>query len=122
MIEPLEGMPPGVIGLRATGKVSAEDYKNVLAPTLERALADGGKVRLVYELGADYEGFEAGGVWQDLRLGASHFNSFERMALVTDVEWIRHAANAFGFLMPGEMKIFALAEREAATAWAAETA
>jgi hypothetical protein len=44
------------------------------------------------------------------------------MALVTDVEWIRHAANAFGFLMPGELKIFALAEREAATAWAAETA
>jgi hypothetical protein len=119
MIEPIEGIPPGVIGLRASGKVSAEDYKNVLAPTLDRGLDDGGKLRLVYELGSGYEGFEAGGVWQDLRLGASHLNSFERMALVTDVDWMRHAANAFGFLMPGEIKVFALAERDAAVAWAA---
>jgi hypothetical protein len=119
MIEPLEGMPPGVVGLRASGKVSADDYKQVLAPTLERALADGGKVRLVYELGPDYGGFEAGGVWQDLRLGASHFSSFERVALVTDVDWIRHAANALGFLMPGEIKVFPLAEQGAAAAWAA---
>jgi hypothetical protein len=36
------------------------------------------------------------------------------------VDWIRPAA--FGFLMPGEVKVFAPAEREAATAWAAETA
>jgi SpoIIAA-like len=122
MIEPLEGMPPGVIGLRASGKVSAEDYKTVLAPTLDQALAEGGKLRLVYELGADYDGFESGGVWQDLRLGASHFNAFERMALVTDVDWMRHAANALGFLMPGEIKVFPLAERDAAAVWAAETA
>jgi hypothetical protein len=119
MIEPLEGMPPGVIGLRASGKVTAEDYKTVLAPTLDRALADGDKLRLVYELGADYEGFESGGVWQDLRLGATHFNAFERMALVTDVDWMRHAANALGFLMPGEIKVFSLGERDAAVAWAA---
>jgi hypothetical protein len=121
MIEQLENMPAGVIGLRAAGKVTAEDYKEVLAPAIESALADGGKVRLVYELGPDYEGFEAGGVWQDLRMGASHFNSFERLALVTDVDWIRHAANTFGFLMPGEIKVFPLAERGGAAAWAAGT-
>jgi stage II sporulation SpoAA-like protein len=119
MIESLEGMPPGVIGLRASGKVSAEDYKQVLAPTLESALAEGGKVRLVYELGPDYDGFETGGVWQDLRMGATHFNSFERVALVTDVDWIRHAANTLGFLMPGDMKVYGLGERDAAVAWAA---
>jgi hypothetical protein len=121
MIEQLENMPAGVTGLRAAGKVTAEDYKDVLAPAIETALADGGKVRLVYELGPDYEGFEAGGVWQDLRMGVSHFNSFERLALVADVDWIRHAANTFGFLMPGEIKVFPLAERDAAAAWAAGT-
>jgi hypothetical protein len=112
-------MPPGVLGLRASGEVTGEDYEQVLAPAIEGALAGGGKVRLVYELGADYEGFEAGGVRQDLRMGASHFNSFERVALVTDVEWIRHAAGALGFLMPGEVKAFGLGERDAAAAWAA---
>jgi hypothetical protein len=119
MIEPLDGLPPGVLGLRASGQVSAQDYERVLAPAVERALADGGMVRLVYELGADYEGLEAGGVWQDLRMGASHFNSFERIALVTDVEWLRHAAGALGFLMPGEVRVFGLGERDAVAAWAA---
>jgi SpoIIAA-like len=44
------------------------------------------------------------------------------MALVTDVDWMRHAANALAFLMPGEIEVFPLAERAAASAWAAETA
>ena len=112
-------MPDGVIGLQATGEISADDYKNVLVPAIDRALKGGGKVRLVYELGPDYEGFEAGGVWQDLRLGTSHFASFERVALVTDVDWIRRATKAFGFLMPGEIKDFGLGDRADAARWAA---
>ena len=112
-------MPDGVIGLQATGEVSADDYKSVLVPAIDRALKGGEKVRLVYELGPDYEGFEAGGVWQDLRVGTSHFYSFARVALVTDVDWIRRATNAFGFLMPGDIKVFGLRERADAARWAA---
>jgi hypothetical protein len=119
MISELPDLPDGVLGFRASGEVSADDYKTVLVPAIDRALEGGGKVRLVYELGGDYEGFEAGGVWQDLRLGTSHLTSFERLALVTDVDWIRRATKAFGFLMPGELEVFGLGEREAAARWAA---
>jgi stage II sporulation SpoAA-like protein len=119
VITELPDMPDGVIGFQASGEVSADDYKNVLVPAIDRAVESGGKVRLVYELGADYEGFEAGGVWQDLRVGTSHFYSFGRVALVTDVDWMRRATKAFGFLMPGEIKVFGLGERADAARWAA---
>jgi hypothetical protein len=41
------------------------------------------------------------------------------MALVTDVDWMRHGTDWFGWMVPGEVKHFALAERAAAIAWAA---
>jgi hypothetical protein len=119
VIEELPDLPDGVLGFRATGEVSADDYRTVLVPALDRALEGGGKVRLVYALGPGFEGFEGGGVLQDFRLGVTHFTSFERIALVTDVDWIARAAGAFGFLMPGDVKVFGLGELDAASAWAA---
>ena len=43
--------------------------------------------------------------------------AWERIALVTDVEWIRVAVKAFGFAMPGEVRVFADVELGAAKAW-----
>ena len=61
MIEPIEGAPPGVLAFKAVGKVEAADYEQVLTPAIEQAIAGGGKVRLVYELGQEYDGYSAGG-------------------------------------------------------------
>jgi hypothetical protein len=120
MLEVVTDAPADVLAIRATGKVTADDYRSVLIPALDRALERGAKIRLVYELGKDYEGFEAGGVWQDLRLGAAHFASFERIALVTDTEWLHDGARLFSALMPGEVRVFGTSERDAAASWAAE--
>ena len=46
MVIELSGLPDGVIGFEATGKLAAEDYRDVLLPALERAAA-GGDVRFV---------------------------------------------------------------------------
>jgi SpoIIAA-like len=43
------------------------------------------------------------------------------MALVTDKDWVRHGASAFGWLAPGELRLFELSERDNARAWLAET-
>jgi SpoIIAA-like len=39
------------------------------------------------------------------------------MALVTDKDWVRHGASAFGWLAPGELRLFEPSEREEARAW-----
>ena len=46
MIKELNGLPTGVIEFEATGKLRAEDYRDVVLPALERAAA-GGEVRFV---------------------------------------------------------------------------
>ena len=56
MIEPIEDAPAGVLAFKAIGKVEAADYEQVLTPAIDRAIAAGGKVRLVYELGSESTG------------------------------------------------------------------
>jgi hypothetical protein len=41
------------------------------------------------------------------------------MAVVTDVEWIRIALNFFRFLVPGEVRVFAMDRAAEARAWVA---
>ncbi len=119
MLELVESLPPGVVGVRATEEVTADEYEQVLAPAIDRALANRDKVRLLFEL-EDEVGYEAGAVWQDARLGLTHFASFERVAVVTDAEWLRRAVPVFSVLMPGHIRAFSLAERDAAIVWVAE--
>ena len=117
MIELMTDLPANMIGLNASGKVTAEDYELTIVPAVEAVLADNDKVRLLYRLGEGFDGFEAGAIWEDTKVGLGHLAAWERIALVTDVEWIRVAVKAFGFAMPGEVRVFADAELGAAKAW-----
>ena len=117
MIELMTDLPPNLIGLRASGTVTAEDYETQIVPALERALESNEKVRLLYHIGADFRNFEAGAIWEDAKVGLSHLTAWERIAVVSDVEWLRVATKAFGFAMPGEVKVFSNAQLDAAIAW-----
>ena len=38
MIMELSGLPDGVVGFEASGKLAAEDYRDVVLPAIEKAL------------------------------------------------------------------------------------
>ena len=118
MIELLTGLPDGVIGFEGNGKIHADDYKNVLVPAVEQATADGHKVRIVLVF-PTWDGLSGGAAWQDLKMGVEHLTHWMKIALVTDVEWMEHLTHMFGWMTPGELRHFPLAERDAAIAWAA---
>jgi hypothetical protein len=121
MLEPLQGLPDGVIGFEVTGEIHSDDYQQVLLPAIGEVLDrdDERGIRMVMVF-PSFEGISAGASWQDLKMGVEHFTRWKRLALVTDVDWMSHLTTLFGWLTPGEVKRFSLAEREAAVAWAAE--
>jgi hypothetical protein len=102
--------------------VTAEDYDRVLIPAVERALARHDRIRCYYELGAEFAGMAAGAVWRDFTVGIEHLARWERVAVVTDVDWIGHAVNAFRFLMPGAVRVFPTAAQADARIWVAAAA
>lgn len=118
MIRAVKGMPPGTVGFEAVGKVSEEDYRTTLVPALSAALEQGG-VRLLYVMGDDFESFSPGAVWADTRFGLAHVKGWKRMAVVSDADWLENSVKAFGWLMPGEVKVFETDEVEDAKAWLA---
>ena len=59
----------------------------MLLPAVEAAIAEHGKVRLVYFLGHDFDDYEGEAVWEDLKLGVRRPTSFERVAVVSDARW-----------------------------------
>ena len=119
MIRLLEGLPENVVGVEASGKVTDEDYERVLIPAVRERIGATGKVRFLYVLGEDFDGWTLGGMWEDAKLGGSEVKSWEKVAIVTDKDWLRHMVKAFAWMLPGEVRVFELSARDDATAWAA---
>ena len=122
MIRLLGHMPSGVLGLEAVDDVEKEDYENVIVPAINEAIAQHGKVRLVYVLGPEFDDYEGEAVWEDLKLGVRRPTSFERVAIVTNARWAGPALKMFSVLWPGQARAFPLSELESAKRWAAEDA
>jgi hypothetical protein len=117
MLNALPNLPPNVIGYEVSGKLQAEDYGDVLLPAVQKAAATG-EVRIVIVI-PSFDGISGGALWQDVKMGVEHWRAWKRIAVVTDVEWMIHGTQWFGWMTPGEVRQFPLAERGAAIAWTA---
>ena len=90
----------------------------MLLPTIQGVIDAGNKVRIVLVY-PSFDGLSGGAAWQDLKMGVEHLTRWKKIALVTDVDWMVHLTHLFGWMTPGEMQRFPLAERDEAIAWAA---
>jgi hypothetical protein len=121
MIERIDDMPAGTIGFRANGKLTRDDYRNVLEPVLREA-AESGEIRMLFAL-TDFEGLEPA-AWSDdiktgLGLGFGHHSAWKRSAIVTNVGWVAKAYQMFTWITPGEVRIYGLDQLEEAKKWVA---
>jgi hypothetical protein len=89
----------------------------VLIPRVNEALGRHGKVRLYYEFSSSFTGIDAEAAWEDFKIGLEHLSRRERMAVVTDVRWVRLALGAFRFVMPGKLRLFDTNQTAEARAW-----
>lgn len=119
MLEQIEGLPPGTLGFRAHGQVTSEDYARLLVPEVEAVFALVRKLRLLFVTDADFTGFDAGAMWEDVMLGFRHISGWDRVALVTDVPWLRTASRLSAFAVPADFHVYALSEIDTATRWIA---
>src|SRR3546814_15708169 len=87
-------------------------YSTVLTPSFPpRRFSD-----LLLDVTADdFTGFDPGAMWDDAKLGMRHFSGWDRVALVTDVIWLRGTAIAFSFAIPAQFRLFHGADVEEAT-------
>ncbi len=109
-----------ILIVTAKGRVTDDDYEDILIPAMDSTLEKYGKVRILIQLGGDFDSIEGDAVWEDTKVGMKHFTSFEKCAIVSDKKWIRRSIKVFGFLVPGEVKLFANKQLAEAREWIAE--
>ena len=119
MFTPIDNLPPGAVGFTASGRVTVDDRESVLAPTIERARADGRRVKLLYVAGPDFSGYDRGGLYDDAVFGTRHFTDFEKIAFVAEDGPFNRAVQAMDGLMPAELRVFSVGEIAAAKEWLA---
>jgi len=119
MIERIDDVPAGTIGLRASGELSKEDYREVLEPALREGI-ESGELRLLFVL-TDFDGLGSGAWVEDMKTGLKAWvrdhSAWKRFALVTDVEWVAKSMRMFAWMAPGEVETFGLAQEDEARAW-----
>lgn len=120
MIEALTGFPETVLAFICKDHVTKQDYESVLIPAVEHALAQHKKIRVYYHIDAGFSGIAPGTMWDDFRVGIEHLFRWDRLAVVTDVEWIRYTLKTFSFVLPCEVRVFRLEEAAEARTWIVE--
>ena len=120
MFEIIQGLPDNVIGLNAIGTITDEDYANVLIPHTEKVIREKGKARMLMRFGPDFTNYTMGAMWDDAHFGLKHLREFEKLAVVSDVAWLRNTVTFFSPFIPAPVRVFSDAQLEQAKTWIAD--
>ena len=110
-------LPDDVVGISVRDVITARDYSERIVPLIEERLKRHDKIRLLYRIGPEFSAFTPGAAWSDTRVGLMHLTQFSKIAVVSDLEWIRHGTRIFAPLIPAEVHVFGDRELDAAKAW-----
>jgi hypothetical protein len=119
MLKQMADIPPGTVGFDAIGEVDDDDFEKTLEPVLRRIIAEGRKVRLLYLLGVRFREYEGDALKEEMKFAIHHPSAYERVAVVSDEEWLRPALRLLSVLVPGQLRGFRVAELAAAKSWVA---
>ena len=116
----LDGYPDNVVAFRAEGVITRDDYEETLIPIVEERINARGQVKLLYWCGDEFKGFSAGAMWDDARFGLTHLGDFSKIAVVSDIEWVRQSVKLFAPLVRAPVQVFHNTDIEDAKRWIAE--
>jgi hypothetical protein len=70
VIEKLTDLPAGVLGFCASGKITSDEYRQMMEP-IYAALERGERLNIYFELADDFDGLDLGALWQDMQAAGS---------------------------------------------------
>lgn len=119
MITTIANLPPNMVGFRASGQVTKDDFKPVIEQ-VEALVEKTDKLNYLLVLDTSPKDFTAGAWFEDGLLGIKNLTKWNRAAIVTDSEEVIQFTDVFSKLMPGEFRGFHKDELQHAIDWTAE--
>ena len=119
MLKQMPDMPAGTLGFEAIGKFDDDDFEDTVEPVLRREIAAGRAIRMLYLLGPELLEYEGDALADEVKFAARHASSYERVAVVSDQDWLKPALRVLSALVPGQLRAFPLVELPQAKEWVA---
>lgn len=106
---------PDFFEFSARGSITKADIEDVWS-RFEPDIPADGRIRIL-EIIEPVEGMAPSAIWEDFRRGWPFIDRVSRAAIVTDERWVSAFVNVAKIFMPGEMKVFPMADIDAARRW-----
>ena len=118
MVQLTEGPDKKVVAFQLGGKITTEEL-NTVTNAIAKRIAARGRICLYCEVDDDVE-YNADLSLADLGYSSRHLENFDRVAVVSDRNWLTELSHLTDDLPETEVKHFERAHKEQATAWVCE--
>ena len=112
-------VPAHVVGVRAVGQVTKDDYERTLVPALDKASKQFGELNFIMVFETELSNFTYGAWMTDAKESFKHFAKWNKIAIVIDKGAIQKLTYVFNYLSPAESKGFSIEDIALAKAWVA---
>jgi len=119
MIEQIKNLPDNMVGFRASGEVTKDDF-DIVHKKVEQLVDKTGKLNYMLFLDTPPSEFTVGAWWEDALLGIKNITKWNRAAIISDSEVVDKFTAVFSKVMPGEFKVFQKNDLERAIDWTSE--
>lgn len=117
MVELLPGYPDHVVAYKATGIVNENEYSAVVMERVDEVACRYPKINFIVVLRTDFENYSFSAFVDYLIISFEHFGKWNRMAIVTNENWVRFAYRLINFFVPGKIKCFTIIQLKKAKQW-----
>ena len=118
MIQELKDTPNTMVGFRATGEITKEDFDSIVLPAVHELVKRTDKLNYLLVLDTALKNFTIGTWLKDAMLILNNIGKWNRAAIVSDCDDIN--TDIFSKVVPGEYKTFAHDKLDKAIIWAGE--
>jgi hypothetical protein len=121
MVELLNDFPPYVAAYRAYGIVQKQDYEKIVMAKVDEAAARYGKINFLVLLQTDVWNYSFTAFINHIKVSFEHFSEWNRMAIVTDKQWLSKAYRVLNHLVPGEIRGYEIRQFDEARYWVSQS-
>jgi hypothetical protein len=116
MLEILPESQANILGIKATGTLTSREFQEILVPRLKAIIQEHGRVRVLFSLDEDVQGWDLESLQQD-GFGAQQLKAFQRVAVVGASWRVSLQMKLIALLIGGEVWNFSRAELPEAWTW-----
>ena len=121
MIQRISSLPETMVGFRAMGEVTKEDFDQIVLPAVREIVEKTGQLNYMLVIDTSLQNFTAGAWIKDAILGIKNLTKWHRAAIVSDAKTIKKFIAFFSILIPGEFKGFDHESLQEAIGWTSTT-